>query len=71
MADMVPIRFIKPSLPYAAGERAWFNELQAAAYIKQGFAVRDKDAGEFVPAPARAALVESATAEPKPKTRAA
>ncbi len=64
MADMVPIRFTKPSLPYNAGDIAWFNEVQAAAYIKQGFAVRDKSAGAFKPGPARAALVEASTTAP-------
>jgi hypothetical protein len=46
---MVAIRFTKPSMPYVTGERAWFTELQAAAFIKQGFAVLDKEAGEYVP----------------------
>lgn len=57
MADMVKIKFLKPTLPYVAGEEAWFNELQAAAYIKQGFAERAKGAAPYVPAPARPALV--------------
>jgi hypothetical protein len=61
MPDMVSIKFVKHSLPYNAGEVAWFNEIQAAAYIKQGFATPEKNAGKFVPAPARATLLEAAT----------
>lgn len=57
MADMVKIKFMRPSLPYVAGEDAWFNELQATAYIKQGFAVPVKNAPPYVPAPARMALL--------------
>jgi hypothetical protein len=59
---MVKITFLKPTLPYVAGESAWFNEVQAAAYIKQGFATPAKNPGDYVPAPARAALLAQATA---------
>lgn len=55
---MIPIKFIRPSLPYLAGETAWFNELRANAYIKQGFAVLNKDAGEYVRAKTRVELME-------------
>lgn len=33
------VRFIKHTLPYVAGEQAWFSEIQAASYVRQGFAV--------------------------------
>lgn len=52
-ADMVPVKFTKPTLPYNTGETAWFSPEQAAAYIKQGFAERDKGAGTYRPARTR------------------
>jgi hypothetical protein len=48
-ADRIAVRFLKPTLPYLKDEVAWFNELQAAAYIKQGFARREPNAGPYVP----------------------
>lgn len=54
MVDMVEIEFLKPSLPYLQGETAWFNELQAAAYIKQGFAKRAAGSRKYVPVKSRA-----------------
>ena len=63
MNDQVKIKFLKHSLPYTAGDEAWFNEVQAAAYIKPGFAQPMRNAAAYVPAPARAALLkEAATA---------
>jgi hypothetical protein len=52
MAEMVKIKikFLKASLPYMAGEEAWFDEVNAANYIRQGFAERVKDAPPYVPA---------------------
>lgn len=61
MTDMVKIKFTKNSLPYAKGQEAWFNELQAAAYVKQDFAERVKNPGPFVPAPPRPALLAAQT----------
>jgi len=63
MPDPVAIRFTKPSLPYNAGEIAWFGEEQAAAYIKQGFAQRETHAGKFQRAPTRAEILEQQSAE--------
>jgi len=63
MADPVAVRFTRPSLPYNAGEVAWFGEEQAAAYIKQGFAQRERDAGKFQRAPTRAEILEQQSAD--------
>lgn len=65
MADMVPIRFVKPTLPYIAGETAWFNELQAAAYIKQGFGERDKSAPPYRASQTRAEMIAEAMKAPR------
>lgn len=62
MADMVKIKFLKSTLPYAAGEDAWFNEIQAASYIKQGYAERVRNAPPYVPVLARAAMIAGANA---------
>lgn len=57
MADKIAIKFIRPSLPYNTGETAWFGELQATSFIKQGFAVPDKTAGEYQPPKNRADIL--------------
>lgn len=61
MSDPVAIRFLKPSIPYLAGEVAWFNDIQAAAYIKQGFAERHPNPGKYVPAASRVELISEAS----------
>lgn len=56
-SELVPIRFLRPSIPYLAGETAWFHEAQAAVYIKQGFGERDRNAGPYQRAPTRAQIM--------------
>ncbi len=49
MEKKIPIRFIKSSMPYLEGETAWFPVLEAENFIKQAFAERAEDLGEFIP----------------------
>ena len=63
MPDPVAVRFLKPSLPYNAGEVAWFGEEQAASLIKQGFAEREKGSVKFQRAPSRAEILEQQSAD--------
>lgn len=68
MSDPIAIRFIRSSLPYVAGEIAWFNEIQAAAYIKQGFAERVRNPTPYVPAASRTELLAKAELPTRPVT---
>ena len=61
-ATTVAVRFIKHNLPYLKGETAWFNEIEAASLIKQGFAERDRSAGDYVPVRSRAEVLAEAEA---------
>jgi hypothetical protein len=70
-AQQIAVRFIKHSMPYSAGEIAWFNEVQAASYIKQKFAERVEPQPEYVPAARRDVLKETGAASMSRKEMAA
>ncbi len=69
--DRVKVRFVKNSLPYTAGDEAWFNEIQAASFIKQGYATRVDGRAAYVPAPTRAQVMAEESARHRAAVAAA